>query len=321
MNLERMLQKCEAGQWQVSDLDWSLPPKELRREDEIAVVQYFTDMAGIERLAKALFEEQRRRETNSTLQKIFDSFVIDEERHALVAERLAKHYDRHHYHDYRTNPSLLRFQPHFLRAIKSFTPEVANAYILAGELILDVALLRSIDDHVDDEMSHRAMHLINRDESRHIAIDYHMAEYYSSDEYQERLDSAPGKSVREVGRDALGLARMLYYAGPFFRDVFLSPMSVVDPDGVRLREAFKRIHILAHKPGVRQRPFARFMLLVQEAYNQPMLKRILGPLLIRIIGVPGEMIETLYTSEELERAGRMSFDELAQEAIEAKNYF
>ena len=59
----------------------------------------------------------------------------------------------------------------------------ANAYITAGELILDVALLRSLDDYVADEMSHRAMYLINRDESRHIAIDYRMVEYYASPEY------------------------------------------------------------------------------------------------------------------------------------------
>lgn len=320
MNLERMLEKCEKGQWSVDDLDWSVKPKEMGREDEIAVVQYFTDMAGIERLAKALFEEQRRRATNPTLQKIFESFVVDEERHAVAAQMLADHYNVHRYRTYALNESLVRFRPHFLDALRLFSSEAANAYILAGELILDVALLRSINDHVDDAMSHAAMHLINRDESRHIAIDYHMAEYYASDDYQAWLDAQPRKSLVESARAAAAVVKMLYYAKPFFRDVFQAPMSVVDPDGVRLREAFKRIHLVSRKPGVKQRPLAKFLTSMQDVYNAPLARRVAGPVISRTIGVPGEFIMKLYDDEELARAGRMSFDEMAEEALQAKEF-
>ena len=59
MDLDRMLSLCERNQWHADDLDWSVKPKQLRREDEIAVVQYFTDMAGIELLAGKLFQVQR----------------------------------------------------------------------------------------------------------------------------------------------------------------------------------------------------------------------------------------------------------------------
>ncbi len=313
-----MLEKCERGQWNVDDLDWSVTPKGMSRDDEIAVVQYFTDMAGIERLAKALFEEQRRRATDPVLQKIFDSFVIDEERHAVAAERLAAHYNVHGYRDYTLNESLVKFQPHFLAALRNFSSEVANAYILAGELILDVALLRSINDHVDDAMSHAAMHLINRDESRHIAIDYHMAEYYASDEYQHWLDAQPRKSLAEQRRTLASVLKMLYFAKPFFRDVFQEPMTVVDPDGVRMREAFKRIHLVSRKPGVKRRPFARFLLGMQDAYNRPLIRKIAGPVLSRAVGAPGEFIMRLYDDDELARAGRMTFDEMAEEALSAK---
>ncbi len=319
MNLERMLEKCKRNQWSVDDLDWTVTPRPLNREDEMSVVQYFTDMSGIERLAKALFVEQGRRTTDPILKEIFESFVVDEERHAVVAERLAAHYNVHHYREYEISESLVRFRPHFLKALRNFSEEVANAYVLAGELILDVALLRSINDHVDDEMSHQAMRLVNRDESRHIAIDYHMAEYYSSDAYQERLDAEPKKSLREMRITAQSVVTMMYYAAPFFRDVFLQPMSVVDPDGVRMREAFKRIHLVSNKPGVKRRPFARFMIAMQRAYTRPALKRILGPLITRIVGVPGNLLTPLYDDEELARAGRMSFDELAQEALHSKN--
>ncbi len=318
MNLERMLEKCERNQWSVDDLDWTVTPKELSPEDEMAVVQYFMDMSGIERLAKALFEEQERRTNDPLLKKIFASFVIDEERHAVVAEKLAAHYDVHHYKSYDISPALVNFRPHFLAALRYFSEEVANAYILAGELILDVALLRSIDDHVDDEMSHQAMRLINRDESRHIAIDYHMVEYYSSEAYREILASQPPKSLSEHRRSAQSIIIMMYYAAPFLREVFLQPMSVVDPDGVRLREAFKRIHLVSNKPGVKKRPFFRFMTSMQQAYTQPLIKRLFGPLITRVVGVPGDLLTPLYDEEELARAGRMSYDELAEEALESK---
>ncbi len=167
-------------------------------------------------------------------------------------------------------------------------------------------------------MSHEAMHLINRDESRHIAIDYHMAEYYASDAYQEWLDAQPGKSLSEQRRTAISVLKMLYFAKPFFRDVFQEPMTVVDPDGVRMREAFKRIHLVSRKPGVKRRPFARFLLAMQDAYNRPLLRKVAGPLISRVAGAPGELLMKLYDDEELARAGRMSFDEMAEEALGAK---
>lgn len=318
MNLERMLEKCERHQWKIEDLDWSVTPKQMSRNEEIAIVQYFTDMAGIERLAKALFVEQCLRTRNPTLRKIFESFVVDEQRHADVAERLADHYNVNNYCDYELNQSLVRFQPHFLKALRNFSSEVANMYILAGELILDVALLRSINDHVDDAMSHAAMHRINRDESRHIAIDYHMAEYYASEEYQDWLDAQPAKPLADQVRVAASVAKMLYFAKPFFRDVFQEPMVVVDPDGVRMREAFKRIQLVARKPGVKRRPFARFLLAMQDAYKRPLLRKVAGPVISRLAGAPGELLMTLYEADELERAGRMSFDEMAEEALAAK---
>src|SRR5207248_7672023 len=104
-----MLEKCVRDQWSVDDLDWRQPPPVLPREKEEAVVQYFTDMAGIERLAKALFAVQARKVDDPVLRSIFDTFVVDEERHAVAAERLARFYDVHHHRDYAMNDALVSF--------------------------------------------------------------------------------------------------------------------------------------------------------------------------------------------------------------------
>ncbi len=319
MDLERMLEKCEREQWSVGDLDWSGKPRPMSREDEMAIVQYFTDMAGIERLAGALFREQEKRATDPTLRAIFRSFVTDEIRHSHAAQMLADFYDVNKYKLYSLNPALQKFTPHFINAVQHFSPEIANAYITSGELILDIALLRSINDFVGDEMSQKAMDLINRDESRHIAIDFHMVAYYTSEEYVDVLKSRKATPRREQARAAASFAKMLYYAAPFFKAVFFEPMDVVDPSGARLREAFKRIQLVTAKPIVRQHPFVRSMLSLQRAYNEsPVVRKAFGQLISRTMGIEPRVIAVLYTEAERKRAATMSYDEMAEEALGAK---
>lgn len=318
MNLDRMLDKCRREQWNVGDLDWSSTPRPMSREEEMAIVQYFTDMAGIERLAGALFLEQQRRTDDPLLREIFRTFVKDEIRHAHTAQMLADHYDVHHYKTYETSPSLRRFAPYFVNAIKYLSPEIANAYITCGELLLDIALLRSINEHVDDPMSQQAMNLINRDESRHIAIDYHMVDYYSSPEYLDKLRRSPKRPLDEQIAALSAFVGVTFYARPFFHDVFFQPMQMVDPDGKRLREAFKRIQLLSAKPGVAAKPFTKFLKGIQTLYENPILRRTLGPILERVAGVNGELIRNFYTEEEFRRAAKMSFEALAEEALSAK---
>ena len=54
VDLDRMMESCRRDQWRVGDLDWSRKPREMSREDETRIVQLFTDMSGIERLAGEL---------------------------------------------------------------------------------------------------------------------------------------------------------------------------------------------------------------------------------------------------------------------------
>ena len=318
LDLNRMLAKCVRDQWRVSDLDWSLKPKSLSREHEIAVVQYFTDMAGIERLAAALFAEQRRRSDDPVLKEIFTTFVIDEERHARVAERLADFYNVHAYRDYEINENLLRFRGHFINAIRLVSAELANAYITSGEILLDVALLRSLDDFVDDEMSHQAMSLINRDESRHIAVDFHMVEYYCSEAYQQARAKRPRRPLWHRPRQAWTFCNMLLTAGPFLQDVFFGPMDLTDPSGKRMLEAFKRIQLVARRPEVAARPFTRFLRTLQLMFNHPIGGPMFGRVVSRIIGVDPRVLVELYSEAEERRSNRMPLQEMADEVVGLK---
>lgn len=313
-----MLERCERGQWTLDDIDWSRPPRPLEPQAEREVVQYFTDMAQIELLAGALFEEQRRRTKDRVLERIFDTFVVDEERHSRAATRLARHFDTRKLQSYAPSPSLVRFRPRFLGALRHVSAEVANAYIVGGELLLDIALLRSIDDFVDDPTCHDVMHLINRDESRHVSVDYYMTEFYASPAWQRELAAEPRKSVGELARAVVAFTGMILTAKPFIRDVFIDPMTRVDPQRRRMREAFKRMQLLGARPGVAERPFSRFLQSLQFLYKNPLTHRLFGRVAERLVGVPGEYLQDLHTEEERERAARMTMDELARDALAAK---
>ena len=313
-----MLEKCRRDQWRLDDLDWSKSPRPMSHDDEIAIVQYFTDMATIERLAGALFREQERRVDDPTLRKIFRTFIVDEERHAQAAERLARFYDVHRLRAYATSDSLSRFFPHFLAAVGELSDDIANAYITGGELMLDIALLRSIDDYVADDMSKQVMHLINRDESRHIAIDYHMVEYYASPAYAERKSRRPKPSLKQRAHAAWTFANLVWHAKPFFHDVFFVPMERVDPTKKRLHEAFKRLQLLSEKPGVCDQPFGKFILTMQNVFDHPIAGPIFGRAASRLAGVPPQFVTRLNSERELSRARDMSYDELAEEALALK---
>jgi hypothetical protein len=308
---------CREGQWNVGDLDFSQVPRAMSPDDESSVVQYFTDMAQIERLAGALFVEQERRVADPVLKEIYASFVVDEMRHSHVAQMLADHYDVRRLHTYRTSPSLARFFPHLVDAIRHLADDVANAYITSGELILDIALLRSIDDFVADPLSAQAMELINRDESRHIAIDYYMVGYYASDEYKSARTKAKG-SLRDQAVAARTFAAMTLWGRPFFRDVFFGPMDRIDPTGERLREAFKRMQLLGTRPGLEELPLTKFWTRMMTLYNKPWMGRIGKEAVARLVGAEPRFMEYLATDDELARARAMSLDELAEEALSAK---
>jgi hypothetical protein len=140
-----------------------------------------------------------------------------------------------------------------------------------------------------------------------------------TEKYAEEAGASFSRSWRDSLVAAAALVRMIWHAKPFLEQVFLAPMDKTDPSGKRLKEAIKRIQLVGRKPSVARRPFTRVMLAVQDAFNHPVIGRLAGPVLLRIAGGDARTIKRLFTDEELARSQRMSFDELAEEALAAKN--
>jgi hypothetical protein len=168
-------------------------------------------------------------------------------------------------------------------------------------------------------MSSRAMELINRDESRHIAIDYHMTEFYASPGYQASLVAQPKRSVSDTLRAWRAFAGVLVAAGPFFEKVFFSPMARLDPSGKRLREAVKRMQIIGARQNVAARPFYRFMSSLRTVNTHKVFGPVLGKVARRLSGnFPAPLTVQLFDDEDLARANRVPIDDLAEDALHAK---
>jgi hypothetical protein len=75
---------------------------------------------------------------------------------------------------------------------------------------------------------------------------------------------------------------------------------------------------VSNKPAVARLPLTRFLLAMQAAYNHPVLGRVAGPLILRLMSADDRFARILYTDAELARAQTMSFDELAEDVIAAK---
>jgi hypothetical protein len=162
------------------------------------------------------------------------------------------------------------------------------------------------------------MHLINRDESRHIAIDFHMTEHYCSDAHLRAIRERAWPGAREVAASFRAVTTMMWHARPFLKDVFVAPMDRTDPSGRRIREAYKRIQLVLRKPTVARTPFSRFMIFAQDLYNRPLVGKVFGRVLLRALGAEERAAKFQFTPDELARTRRMSFDELAEEALAAK---
>jgi radical SAM superfamily enzyme YgiQ (UPF0313 family) len=158
MDLARMLDKCHAAtSGTIDDLDWSIPPP------IAAARQGRGRRPGLHRHGRHRAASPRRcsrprREPRPPTRRWQEDL-----RHASSPTRSAirgrrrsasrSYYDVHHYRDYQESAGAhATFRPHVPAAgARPRRPRSPTPTSPSGELILDVALLRSLDDYVGDD--------------------------------------------------------------------------------------------------------------------------------------------------------------------------
>lgn len=180
MDLARLRDKCAGLQWCVDELDWDAPGAE-RVDDAqaVALAPFMADLYWIERVAATVFGAMAQRERDPVRRAIFESFAVDEQRHADAELQLMVRWGiMGRRQTPRPNPSVAKLLRTLERDAHRIHPSVFSAIIPMTELVLDGALVKYLMRSVDDPLCHRVFEKINADEARHLAMDFYMLEHY-----------------------------------------------------------------------------------------------------------------------------------------------
>jgi len=158
---------------------------------------------------------------------------------------------------------MLRFIPSFVKSVKTLNPAFATSFILGGELILDIALLRGLNEYVDDPLSRAVVERINQDESRHIAMDFFMTEYFS----KNKVSRDSGDRTNAMLKPEMW--GVMIWGPGFFNDVFFRPMQIVDPDNHQMKEVMKRLRRFNDRPEVANNPTVKNFKESVEFFESP----------------------------------------------------
>jgi hypothetical protein len=180
VDLTRLREKCDRLQWSVDDVDWAAPGAEtVSPAQGAALAPFMSDLFWIESTAAVVFTAMAANEADPTRRAIFESFAVDEHRHAEAERLLMVRWGllgRHQRPE--PNSNVRRLIDTLERHAARVSPSVFSAIIPLTELVLDGALVRYLLRAVDDPVCHRAFEGINADEARHLAMDFYMLEHY-----------------------------------------------------------------------------------------------------------------------------------------------
>jgi rubrerythrin len=204
LELERILDLVKKGQWHMEDLDWSQPVPEMTPETRREAGILLLLIAGFEKQAANTFESCSRYVDDPVAREIYLLFCEDERRHAAVQERLAALYGV--YPDDLDGGArlMLRYLEHNYQHFSKTNPYLffqhGSSYIALFELALDTILIPALENLTSNPLQEEMFRRIERDESRHLAMDYWLLERKGRDPVKYR--------AKEKLKDELRLAAL-----------------------------------------------------------------------------------------------------------------
>ncbi|MGI8492311.1 MAG: ferritin-like domain-containing protein [Acidimicrobiales bacterium] len=176
LDLERTLERVQDRQWALADIDWSAPGANLVSDDQRARLKPFmADLVWVEHIGGRAFAALARKAEDPTLSQLYRYFHAEEERHANAELALMRRWGMLD-GDERPAPNVnLRFAMAFLDRRADELPLMFLAsFIPLLEVALDGALLKFLTDAVEDPICQAVFDKVNNDESRHLAVGFHV---------------------------------------------------------------------------------------------------------------------------------------------------
>lgn len=177
LDLDRMLIRIQQRQWALADFDWKAPgAEEITDERRPSLAAFMADLVWIEQVGARAFSALSRQAKDPVLAEIYRWFHAEEQRHANAELALMRRWGM--LDDGRSVPepnNNIRLVFNWLDRFADDLPMgVLGSVIPLLEVALDGALLKFLLDEVSDPLCHEVFDRINNDESRHLAVDFHV---------------------------------------------------------------------------------------------------------------------------------------------------
>jgi len=178
IDLDATLEKIQDNQWGLGDFDWDSPGAESIRPDQRdALKQFMGDLVWIEHIGARGFAALAAKAEDPTLAEIYAWFHAEEQRHANAELALMRRWGMVADDEIPEPDVTMRVVVEWLDRNAETMPLGGLSTLIAMlEVCLDGALVTFLLDEVDDPLCHDVFAHINADESRHLAVDFHVME-------------------------------------------------------------------------------------------------------------------------------------------------
>ncbi|HEX2213064.1 MAG TPA: ferritin-like domain-containing protein [Mycobacterium sp.] len=176
LNLTDTLATIKARQWMLSDIDWDAPGAELIRDDQRENLKSFmADLMWIEHVGARAFAGLALHAPTEELKEIYRYFHAEEQKHANAELALMRRWGLLEDGEVPLPGVLICHSLDTMDKMADTAPFEYQATIIPMlEVALDGALLKFLTDEVKDPLLKVVLNKINADESRHLAVGFHV---------------------------------------------------------------------------------------------------------------------------------------------------
>ncbi len=176
LDLPAMLDRVVARQWSLDQFDWASPGADRFTDAQrVKLKPFMSDLVWIEHVGARGFQALAKQAPDPTLQEIYGWFHTEEQRHAKAELALMRRWGMLAPGEVPYANTTIRFVMNWLERYADDQPMIVLGTIIPLlETALDGALLRFLLDEVHDPLCHDVFERINNDESRHLAVDFHV---------------------------------------------------------------------------------------------------------------------------------------------------
>lgn len=171
-----MLQTIKDRQWMLKDIDWDAPGAELVTEEQKPKLKAFmADLMWIEHIGARAFAGMAINAPDPTLRVIYHYFHAEEQKHANAELALMKRWGLLDNAEVPLPTLQIAYALDMMdRSADRIPFETMATSIPMLECALDGALLKFLTDEVKDPLLEVVLNKVNADESRHLAVGFHV---------------------------------------------------------------------------------------------------------------------------------------------------